>query len=224
MKKEEIYKEGANWDKQIYGGLIKQNKDYKRIIFGSGLIILIMIFLLISLFPLKTIKAIGVVVDKSTGEVEIRHLEDRDLKPTEREMVAINTLTNFVIWYKTYDEADIEKRTEKIMVFSSSDVFSQYKRLFSRDDKKNPNEYYSEGDQATVKITNVIKLNKRTYQLRFNLDENLKNQRKENTRHFTSTIKFSLSSDDLTELESWKNPLGLLVTSIRFDEDYQSQK
>lgn len=224
MKKEQIYKKGANWDKQIYGGLIKQNRDFKRIIFGSGLIISILVFLLISLFPLKTIKAIGVVVDKSTGEVEIRHLQDRDLKPTEREMVAINTLTNFVNWYKTYDESDVEKRTEKIMLFSSREVFNQYKALFSRDDEKNPNEYYSEDDKAIVTITNVIKLNKRTYQIRFGLDEDLKNQRKLNKRNFTATIKFSLSSDDLTELETWKNPLGLLVTSIRFDEEYKPQK
>lgn len=224
MKKQDIYKNGENWDKAIYGGLVKQNRDYKYILYISGLIILFLIVLVISLFPLKEIKAIGVVVDKSTGEVEIRHLEDRDLKPTEREMVSINTLTNFVTWYKTYDETDVEKRTEKIMLFSSGDVFNQYKSLFSRDDKKNPNEYYSADDKATVNITNVIKLNKRTYQIRFMLEEDLKNQRKLNQRNFTATIKFSLSSDDLTELESWKNPLGLLVTSIRFDEEYKPEK
>jgi type IV secretory pathway component VirB8 len=224
MKKEDIYQKGADWDKQINGGLLKQNRDYKHIILISGLIILFLIVLVISLFPLKEIKAIGVVVDKSTGEVEIRHLEERDLAKKEREMVIINTLTNYVIWYKTYDEADMDKRTEKIMIFSSNDVFSDYRRLFSRDDEKNPNEYYSEGEKAAVTITNVISLNDRTYQIRFELDEDLKDKRELNTRYFTATMKFSLSSDDLTELETWKNPLGLLVTSIRFDEEYKTEK
>jgi type IV secretory pathway component VirB8 len=139
-------------------------------------------------------------------------------------MVTINTLTNFVTWYKTYDENDVAKRTEKIMIFSSNEVFHEYRSLFSRDDEKNPNEYYKEGEKASVLITNVIKLNDRVYQVRFELDEDLKNRRDLNTRFFTATIKFSLSSDDMSELETWKNPLGLLVTSIRFDEEYKQQK
>ena len=224
MNKDEIYKKGQQWDEQIHFGIVKQRNIFIGSTLLMGLVTLALIVLLVSLFPLKSIKGYAIVVDKTTGHVEVMNTVKQTLEKDALEAVKINLLTQFIIWYKTYDESDSIQRSEKIMMFSNRKVFNEYRDLFNLENNKNPNIYYKEGEKAEVEIINVIYLNENTYQIRFELNENLRNKSYLVTRKFTSTIKFNLSNGKMTNTQMWKNPIGLIIESIRFDEEYQTTR
>lgn len=220
MKKEAIFKKAFDWDTLSHNDLVKSKKNWQFSCVFLIVVVVIMSVSMASLFPLKEVQGVGVVVDSSTGHVEVKHLVTQNLETKALEAVKINLLTQYITWYKTYDESDSAERSDKIALFSTQQVFREYRSLFRREDKLNPNKYYKKGEKATVKITSVIRLNSETYQFRIRIDESLNFGSSDEPRYFTATVKFSISDGAMLQTQMWKNPIGLVVKSIRFDEEY----
>ncbi|WP_395377990.1 VirB8/TrbF family protein [Marinicella sp. W31] len=163
---------------------------------------------------------IPIIVDRSTGEVYVDTQLNEVMTLDDKDAVVENLLTSFVIAWKTYEYSDASDRAKKVALLSNRKVYKEYKEQFQFSDERNPNVYYAKNDKARVEIRSVSKLNDETYQIYFRLLEKRGARAREYEKNFFAILKFTLAGNDMQQQDRWFNPLGLLVTSQRFDEVY----
>lgn len=185
-----------------------------------------LIVCLMALMPLKRVEPAVIEVEKSTGNIRLlTNLTNQIEDITAKEAVIKNLIANYIIAWHTYEYTDNDYRYNLIQAMSTPEVWRQYENIWRSDDPNiNPNLMYKEKDTASVRILSIIPLNEETYQTRFVVKVIPFGYSTTIERHFVATTKHKISPLNMEEQQRWKNPIGLLFSSVRFDEEFISEK
>lgn len=172
---------------------------------------------LILALPLKTYEPYMVVVDKSTGFVEVkRPLADGPLQ--QDESMGMFDIVRYVKARETYDPKALKDNFDLAQLLSAGDASRELVELFSPANKvTNPVVLYGRNTVVAVTVKSVTFPNQRTALVRFMTEE--KSQANTVQRHWVSLIRFRYTGVPAKNEIRFQNPLGFQVLEYRRDQE-----
>lgn len=166
--------------------------------------------------PLKTYEPYMVVVDRSTGFVEVkRPLAEGPLQ--QDEAMATFDLVRYVKARETYDPKALKDNFDLAQLLSTGDASRELVELYSPANPANPVKVLGRNTVVAVTIKSVTFPNQRTALVRFSSEE--KDQSNSVMRHWVSLIRFRYSGSPARNEYRFENPLGFQVAEYRRDQE-----
>ena len=210
------YSEAAIWENDI----ARRNR-YSRslawiVALAMTIIALAAITALVLALPLKTYEPYMVVVDRSSGFVEVkRPIAEGALQ--QDEAIATFDLVRYVKARETYDPKGLKDNFDLAQLLSAGDAARELVELFSPANPKNPIKVLGTNTVVAVAIKSVTFPNQRTALVRFSTEE--KSQSNIVTRHWVSLVRFRYTSAPARNEYRFQNPLGFQVLEYRRDQE-----
>lgn len=219
-KFEPYFEQGTIWE--------EQNKRLRRMLmigaltFGAaGIIVAIVSLLAVAgLAPLKTFEPYIVMVDKTTGYLEVKAAHDASvdaLSTTDRQAVTQANVVRYIRMREGYDASQVQDNFGIAALLSTGTAAKDLEELFSVTNPKSPTKVFGKSKRVLVEVKSVTFGNDSTAIVRFSTEE--KSDTESVTRHYVSVVRFRYTSRP--ELNSWRfeNPLGFQVYSYRRDQE-----
>lgn len=211
------YDDAAIWEKDI----ARRNRWSRSLAWCvasvSSVIAVGAVGALILALPLKTYEPYMIVVDKSTGFVEVkRALAEGPLQ--QDESMAMFDVVRYVKARETYDPKALKDNFDLAQLLSTGDASRELVELFSPANKKtNPIVLYGSNTVVAVTVKSVTFPNPKTALVRFMTEE--KGQTGITQRHWVSLIRFRYTGVPAKNEIRWSNPLGFQVVEYRRDQE-----
>ncbi|GFE67270.1 virB8 family protein [Litoreibacter roseus] len=173
----------------------------------------------VTLFPLKTVETVVVVVDKETGEMD-RVVAVEALSVDESDAIIQANLVAYVDDRETYDLTDSEERINSVLQRSDRDAARSLRDLWSSTNPDYPVAIYGRNAKIEVVIRSVNQIEPGVAQARFTKSLRTPRDTRVITRPYVATIAYEFRPETRQRLqEVWANPLGFVVTSYRVDAE-----
>ncbi|WP_395378219.1 virB8 family protein [Marinicella sp. W31] len=207
------------WEDAHHHTKVQRNIGYQLLAVVSVILIVITVAFA-SIFPLVRHVPIVIEVERSTGHIEVKTNLIEDIKSiSEKQAVVESLLARYLISWKTFEYTDNEERVAFIKATSTREVFKQFESIWSsKDERENPYLRYGEGGKANVSILSIVQLNEVTYQARIAVNEERATRKQR--KYFVAILSHKFTPVGMTQKQRWTNPLGLVIDSVRFDEEY----
>lgn len=171
---------------------------------------------LVLALPLKTYEPYMVVVDRSTGFVEVkRPIAEGPLN--QDEAIATFDLVRYVKARETYDPKALKDNFDLAQLLSYGDASRELAEIYSPANPRNPIKLLGTNTVVSTNIKSVTFPNQRTALVRFSTDE--KSQTNIVTRHWVALIRFRYTSTPARNEYRFQNPLGFQVLEYRRDQE-----
>jgi len=210
------YTDSAIWENDI----ARRNRYSRSLAWAVAIVMSVIavaaLAALVLALPLKTYEPYMVVVDKSTGFVEVaRALSAGPLHQDE----AITTfdLVRYVKARETYDPKALKDNFDLAQLLSYGDASRELAELYSPANPRNPIKLLGANTLVAVTIKSVTFPNQRTALVRFSTEE--KSQTNVVTRHWVSLIRFRYTSTPARNEYRFQNPLGFQTVEYRRDQE-----
>lgn len=171
---------------------------------------------LIMALPLKKYEPYMIVVDRSTGFVEVKRPVAEGVL-SQNEAVTMFNVVRYVNARETYDPRALKDNYDLAQVLSTSVASQDLTDMFSPANPKNPIQVLGRQATVAVNIKSVTFPNDHTALVRFSTDE--KTSTNVTTRNWQSLIRFKYTSTPATNELRFQNPLGFQVTEYRRDQE-----
>ncbi|MDE8343497.1 MAG: VirB8/TrbF family protein, partial [Acidocella sp.] len=166
--------------------------------------------------PLKTFEPYMVVVDKSTGFVEVkRPMAEGTL--TQNEAITDFNLVRYIKARETYDPKALKDNYDLPELLSTGAAAHQLTGEFSPVNPQNPVTLFGRLTNVTVNIKAITFPNKETALVRFSTTE--VKTTTSITRHWVALVRFQYTSAPARMEYRFQNPLGFQVTQYRRDQE-----
>jgi type IV secretion system protein VirB8 len=210
------YQDGAVWERDI----ARRNRNSRALAWIVAsvmtLIAVAAIAALLLALPLKTYEPYMVVVDRSSGFVEVkRPIAEGALR--QDEAIATFDLVRYVKARETYDPKGLKDNFDLAQLLSAGDASRELVELFSPANQKNPIKLLGTSTVVAVAIKSVTFPNQRTALVRFSTEE--KSSTNIVTRHWVSLVRFRYTSAPARNEYRFQNPLGFQVLEYRRDQE-----
>ncbi|WFU07116.1 virB8 family protein (plasmid) [Rhizobium sp. CB3171] len=211
------YRDAAIWEKDM----ARRNRWSRSLAWCvatvASIIAVAAVGALILALPLKTYEPYMVVVDKSTGFVEVkRPLADGPLQ--QDESMGMFDIVRYVKARETYDPKALKDNFDLAQLLSTGDASRELVELFSPANKvTNPVVLYGRNTVVDVTVKSVTFPNQRTALVRFMTEE--KSQANTIQRHWVSLIRFRYTGVPAKNEIRFQNPLGFQVLEYRRDQE-----
>ena len=210
------YQDGAVWERDI----ARRNRNSRALAWIVAsvmtLIAVAAIAALLLALPLKTYEPYMVVVDRSSGFVEVkRPIAEGALQ--QDEAIATFDLVRYVKARETYDPKGLKDNFDLAQLLSAGDASRELVELFSPANQRNPIKLLGTSTVVAVAIKSVTFPNQRTALVRFSTEE--KSQANIVTRHWVSLVRFRYTSAPARNEYRFQNPLGFQVLEYRRDQE-----
>lgn len=210
------YQDAAVWERDI----ARRNRTSRALawIVASVMTVIAVaaIAALLLALPLKTYEPYMVVVDRSSGFVEVkRPIAEGSLQ--QDEAIATFDLVRYVKARETYDPKALRDNFDLAQLLSAGDASRELIELFSPANPKNPIKILGTNTVVAVAIKSVTFPNQRTALVRFSTEE--KSQSTIVTRHWVSLVRFRYTSAPARNEYRFQNPLGFQVLEYRRDQE-----
>jgi type IV secretion system protein VirB8 len=210
------YAEGATWERDI----ARRNRNSRALawIVATAMTVVAVAALgvLALLVPLKTYEPYMVVVDKTTGFVEVkRPMAEGPL--TQDEAVTMFNVVRYIKARETYDPKALKDNFDLAQLFAAGDAARELTEIYSPANPSNPVKLYGTNTEVSVDIKSVTFPNNRTALVRFSTDE--KSATNIVTRHWVSLVRFRYTSSPMRNEWRFDNPLGFQVVEYRRDQE-----
>jgi len=207
------------WEDALHHIKVQRNIAYRLL----AVVVVILIAISIafaSVFPIVRHVPIVIEVERSTGHIDVKtNLMEDIVLISEKNAVIESLLARFLISWKTFEYTDNEERVGFIKALSTREVYREFESIWTSTDAAiNPYKRYGENGKAEVEILSIVQLNDVTHQARIAVDEERLNRKRR--KYFVVILSHKLTPVGMTQKQRWMNPLGLVVDSIRFDEEY----
>ena len=210
------FTEGQSWEADIS----RRNRNSRAIawIIASVMTVLALLALatLAMLVPLKSYEPYMVVVDKTTGFVEVKRPMAEGVL-TQDEAVTTFNVVRYVKARETYDPKALKDNFDTAQLLGTGDASRELTEIFSPANPKNPIKVLGMNTVVTTTIKSVTFPNNRTALVRFSTEE--KSQTNTVVRHWVSLIRFRYTSTPMRNEYRFENPLGFQVTEYRRDQE-----
>jgi type IV secretion system protein VirB8 len=210
------YAEGATWEEDI-AQRRRHSLSLAWIVAGvMSLVALLALAILALLAPLKTYEPYMVVVDKTTGFVEVkRPMAEGPL--SQDEAVTMFNVVRYIKARETYDPRALKDNFDLAQLLSSGDAARDLTDLYSPTNPNNPVKVYGTNTEVSVNIKSVTFPNNHTALVRFSTDE--KSATNIMTSHWVSLVRFHYTSTPMRNEWRFDNPLGFQALEYRRDQE-----
>jgi type IV secretion system protein VirB8 len=210
------YRDGATWETAI----ARRNAVSRSIAWTIALIMTVIalgsIAALVLALPLKTFEPYMIVVDRSTGFVEVkRPIATDPLNPDEA--ITMFNVVRYVRARETYDPRALKDNFDLAQLLSTGDAQRELTEVYSPGNPNNLVKLYGSNTVVAVTIKSVTFPNTRTALVRFSTDE--KRSTGITTRHWQSLVRFRYTSAPARNEFRFENPLGFQVLEYRRDQE-----
>jgi type IV secretion system protein VirB8 len=171
---------------------------------------------LASLAPLKTYEPYMIVVDKSSGFVDVkRPMAEGPL--TQDEAVTMFNVVRYVKARETYDPKALKDNFDLAQLLSTGDAARDLTEIFSPANPRNPVKALGSTTEVAVAVKSVTFPNQRTALVRFSTDE--KSASNNVHRDWVALVRFRYSGTPMSNQMRFDNPLGFQTTEYRRDQE-----
>jgi len=208
------YADGATWD------IARRNRNSRALAWivatVMSVVAIVALGILALLVPLKTYEPYMVVVDKTTGFVEVkRPMAEGAL--TQDEAVTMFNVVRYVKARETYDPKALKDNFDLAQLLASGDAARELTEIYSPANPNNPVKIYGTNTEVAVNIKSVTFPNNRTALVRFSTDE--KSATNTITRHWVSLVRFRYTGAPMRNEWRFQNPLGFQALEYRRDQE-----
>ncbi len=210
------YADGATWEHDI----ARRNRNSRAFawIVASVMSVVAVVALgtLALLVPLKTYEPYMVVVDKTTGFVEVkRPMAEGPL--SQDEAVTTFNVVRYVKARETYDPKALKDNFDLAQLLATGDAERDLVNLYTPSNPQNPLKVLGTGAEISVSIKSVTFPNNRTALVRFSTDE--KTATDVISRNWVSLVRFRYTAAPMRNEWRFDNPLGFQVVEYRRDQE-----
>lgn len=210
------YRDGTTWETAI----ARRNAFSRAIAWTIALIMTVIaigsIAALVMALPLKSYEPYMIVVDRSTGFVEVKRPMAQDpLNPDEA--ITMFNVVRYVRSRETYDPRALKDNFDLAQLLSTGDAQRELTEIFSPGNPNNLVKLYGANTVVFVTIKSVTFPNTRTALVRFSTEE--KRSTGLTTRHWQSLVRFRYTSAPARNEFRFENPLGFQVLEYRRDQE-----
>jgi len=210
------FTEAQSWEADI----ARRNRNSRAIAWIIACVMTIIALLALAtlamLVPLKSYEPYMVVVDKTTGFVEVKRPMAEGVL-TQDEAVTTFNVVRYVKARETYDPKALKDNFEIAQLLGTGDASRELTEIFSPANPKNPIKVLGMNTVVATTIKSVTFPNNRTALVRFSTEE--KSQTNTVVRHWVSLIRFRYTSTPIKNEYRFENPLGFQVTEYRRDQE-----
>lgn len=210
------YADGATWERDI--ARRDRNSRAMAWIVASvmTLVALVSLGVVILLVPLKTYEPYMVVVDKTTGFVEVKR-PTAEGPLTQDEAVTMFNVVRYIKARETYDPRALKDNFDLAQLLATGDAARELTEIYSPGSPTNPVKLYGTNTEVAVSIKSVTFPNNRTALVRFSTDE--KSATNTVARHWVSLVRFRYTGTPMRNEWRFENPLGFQVVEYRRDQE-----
>lgn len=176
---------------------------------------------LVLMLPLKSFEPYIVVVDKTTGHLEVKSGLTRPANLTEQQAVTQANVVRYIRNREGYDPFAIEERFGIAALLSTGQAARDLQAQFSAANPDNPAKIYGKGKHVLVDIKSVSFPNSSTAIARFSTTE--KSETDAVKRHWIAVLRFRYTDTPARNEWRFENPLGFQVYSYRRDQETVSE-
>ena len=210
------YADGATWERDI----ARRNRNSRALAWIVAAVMTVVavgaLGTLALLVPLKTYEPYMVVVDKTTGFVEVkRPMAEGAL--TQDEAVTTFNVVRYIKARETYDPKALKDNFDLAQLLATGDAARELTEIYSPANPSNPVKVYGTNTVVAVTIKSVTFPNNRTALARFSTEE--KSSTNIITRNWVSLVRFRYTSAPMRNEWRFDNPLGFQVLEYRRDQE-----
>ncbi len=213
---ENYFEEGRSWERNIVARDRRSKGLAWTITVIMSAIAISAVGAVVMLTPLKSYEPYMVVVDRSTGFVEVKR-PMAEGAPSQDEAVTMFNLVRYVRSREIYDPKALKENFDLAQLLSYGDASRELTEIFSPANPQNPVKIFGRNTVIAVNIKSVTFPNARTALVRFSTEE--KSQTNIVTRHWISLIRFRYTNTPATNEFRFDNPLGFQVLEYRRDQE-----
>ncbi len=177
---------------------------------------------LIALAPIKTVVPYTVMVDRTTGFVQV-------LEGTHPETVKPNTalthsmLAQYVIARESFDINSLAQQYKKVALWSGGEAQRDYLALMPMSNALSPLNVYPRSALVNTTVESVTPSGPDSVQVRFSTEQRDQSQAAVVTGRYVAQIRFRYSGEPLSLEDRLDNPLGFQVIEYRRDQELAPQ-
>ncbi len=210
------YADGATWEHDI----ARRNRNSRAFAWIVATVMtavaLSAVGTLALLVPLKTYEPYMVVVDKTTGFVEVkRPMAEGPL--SQDEAVTTFNVVRYVKARETYDPKALKDNFDLAQLLATGDAQRDLVDLFAPSDPQNPLKLLGTGAEVSVSVKSVTLPNAHTALVRFATDQKTATELTEHS--WVSLVRFRYTAAPMRNEWRFDNPLGFQVTEYRRDQE-----
>lgn len=210
------YAEGASWEHDI----ARRDRSSRSLAWIVATVMTIVTVIAIGVLalvvPLKTYEPYMVVVDKTTGFVEVkRPMAEGAL--TQDEAVTTFSVVRYIKARETYDPRALKDNFNLAQLLSAGDASRELTEIYSPANPANPVKLFGTNTEIAVTVKSVTFPNNRTALVRFSTEQ--KSATSLVTRHWVSLIRFRYTATPMRNQWRFDNPLGFQVLEYRRDQE-----
>ena len=210
------YTDGATWEHDI----ARRNRNSRSFAWIVASVMSVVavgaLGTLALLVPLKTYEPYMVVVDKTTGFVEVkRPMAEGPL--SQDEAVTTFNVVRYVKARETYDPKALKDNFDLAQLLATGDAERDLVNLYTPSNPQNPLKVLGTGAEISVSIKSVTFPNNRTALVRFSTDE--KTATDVISRNWVSLVRFRYTAAPMRNEWRFDNPLGFQVVEYRRDQE-----
>jgi len=210
------YVDAATWERDI----ARRNRNSRALAWIVATVMTVVavaaLGTLALLVPLKTYEPYMVVVDKTTGFVEVkRPMAEGPL--TQDEAVTTFNIVRYIKARETYDPKALKENFDLAQLLATGDAARELTEIYSPANPTNPVKVYGSNTVVAVTIKSVTFPNNRTALARFSTEE--KSSTNIITRNWVSLVRFRYTSVPMRNEWRFDNPLGFQVLEYRRDQE-----
>lgn len=210
------YADGATWERDI----ARRNRNSRALAWIVAAVMSVVavgaLGTLALLVPLKTYEPYMVVVDKTTGFVEVtRPMAEGSL--SQDEAVTTFNVVRYIKARETYDPKALKDNFDLAQLLATGDAARELTEIYSPANPSNPVKIFGSNTVISVNIKSVTFPNNRTALARFSTEE--KSSTNIVTRNWVSLVRFRYTSAPMRNEWRFDNPLGFQVIEYRRDQE-----
>lgn len=216
--RKQYYQEAATWAADVHGSL-RASRRAAWIIAGLAVgVAALEGSALASLAPLKTVTPYTVTVDRQSGyEETVKPLAPGAL--SQNQAVTQALLVQYVTDRETFDATALRETYHRVMLWSASDVRSQYDLLMHRETPSSPLNLYAPTTLVKVTVKSVSLLSATTALVRFDATRQDVGSTIGSQQSLAAVLAFRFTNAPMSMGDRFINPLGFQVTRYRRDAD-----
>lgn len=195
---------------------------------ASTLLSVVLVILLVTLFPLKTLVPLIVQKNAETGEMWVKRPQTPYTPANDVEVQA--DLVRYLTLYNSYTAADINQRFRLVTLLSANQVAKRYEEGQSNNNEGSPVNVLGKDGIRTVKVEDIVFIDKAGTREVKDFNEPSHNLAKvdfitttidhlgnKKVQPWVATISWVYRGIPTEQQEAWDNWNGFTVTMLRID-------
>jgi type IV secretion system protein VirB8 len=210
--------EAERWDTVENRSIRLSRNTWRAISVVLGLCVLVALGLLWALLPLKSFEVVTLLVDKTTGFVEVAQPLERGGPLSEREAVKRANVVRYIRARETYDPKGLRDNFELAALYSTGAAEKDLENDFAASNPNNLMKRFGPDMTISIIVKSVIFLNDQTAAVRFSTTRKSEHGDPV-TDHWVANVRFRYTSQPIRNDWRFDNPLGFQVFEYRKDQE-----